>query len=132
MDMKKINWNTETEPSNGYYLVEVQMCDVPDETKLFIDEYKNGYWGYGQFVNKWAEIEGWISAEIKPPMNWGVLVYIPEEDSHITSGMWDVSKKWVLLDEYRVPESEVTHWTILPDAPESDGKKTYSHRIGAR
>ncbi len=52
-----------------------------------------------------------------PEHNLGVLVFIPEEDNHITSGMWDIDNKWVLLDEYRVPECPVTHWTKLPNKP---------------
>lgn len=54
---------------------------------------------------------GWInSAMLKPEENVGVLCFIPEEDNHVTTGMWDVSKKWVLLDDYRVPTAKVTFW----------------------
>src|SRR4051812_16476752 len=53
---------------------------------------------------------GWVKADTKPEHNAGVLVFIPGEDNHITSGMWDISNEWVLLDEYRTPEEEVTHW----------------------
>jgi hypothetical protein len=61
---------------------------------------------------------GWIkSADRLPEFNTSVLVFIPEEDHHITSGMWDVSKKWVLLDEYRIPQSEVTYWMPFPREP---------------
>ena len=61
----------------------------------------------------------WIkSSEQMPEYNKGVLVFIPDEDFHITSGMWDIDNKWVLLDEYRVPECEVTHWMEMPDIPE--------------
>jgi hypothetical protein len=66
----------------------------------------------------------WNSAEIKPPHNVGVLVFIPDEDNHITSGMWDISNKWVLLDEYRTPECEVTHWMPLPNPPATTQPKT--------
>lgn len=52
-----------------------------------------------------------------PKQNIGVLVFIPDEDYHITAGMWDVSKKWVLLDDYRVPDCRVTHWMKLPEIP---------------
>lgn len=62
--------------------------------------------------------EQWVSAKKKPPYNKGVLVFIPDEDNHITAGMWDVSNKWVLLDEYREPECEVTHWMEMPKEPE--------------
>ena len=65
----------------------------------------------------------WISAEIKPEYNLGVLVFIPEEDFHITSGMWDISNEWVLLDEYRKPECVVTHWMPMPDIPKEYKKK---------
>lgn len=61
---------------------------------------------------------GWIkSSERMPDFNVGVLVFIPEEDHHITAGMWDVSEKWVLLDEYRIPQSEVTYWMPMPEEP---------------
>lgn len=61
---------------------------------------------------------GWIkSSERMPEFNISVMVFIPEEDHHITSGMWDVSKKWVLLDEYRIPQSEVTYWQPWPHEP---------------
>lgn len=61
----------------------------------------------------------WMSVKENgyPPYNLGVLVFIPEEDYHITSGMWDISNKWVLLDEYREPECEVTHWMPVPNIP---------------
>jgi hypothetical protein len=72
----------------------------------------------------------WISAEIKPPYNKGVLVFIPEEDYHITSGMWDIDNKWVLLDEYRVPECEVTHWMKIPEVPEQFKKEiAENHKV---
>jgi hypothetical protein len=61
----------------------------------------------------------WIkSSDQMPEENVSVLVFIPEEDNHITVGMWDVSKKWVLLDEYRVPLSEVTYWAEMIAEPE--------------
>lgn len=60
----------------------------------------------------------WIKAsEQLPPENVSVLVFIPEEDNHCTTGMWDVSQKWVLLDEYRVPKSEVTYWAEMVELP---------------
>lgn len=64
---------------------------------------------------KWS----WKSVEKDgyPEYNLGVLVFIPEEDNHKTAGMWDIDNKWVLLDEYRVPESKITHWTYLPENP---------------
>ena len=57
------------------------------------------------------------SEDDMPEHNKGCLVFIPEEDNHITSGMWDVSGKWILLDDYREPKSIVTHWAYLPDEP---------------
>lgn len=68
------------------------------------------------------QIQGAITwnkaSEIKPPENVSVLVFIPQEDNHVTTGMWDVSKKWVLLDDYRVPTSEVTYWRHMVDLPD--------------
>lgn len=67
---------------------------------------------------------GWIkSSRRKPEQNVGVLVFIPEEDNHVTTGMWDVSNKWVLLDEYRIPKSEVTYWRPIDYVLPND--KTY-------
>ena len=55
-----------------------------------------------------------------PEYQLGVIVYVPEED-HITSGMWDVSRKWILLDDYRKPEGlfPVSHWMYGPDKPKT-------------
>ena len=40
----------------GFYKVEVQMCDIPDERKELVDYFDGTYWGYAQFVNKyWSE-----------------------------------------------------------------------------
>lgn len=64
------------------------------------------------------DFNGWISSkEQLPEYNVSVLVFIPEEDDHITTGMWDISNKWVLLDEYRVPKSQVTYWRKMVAAP---------------
>ena len=52
-----------------------------------------------------------------PEHNKGCLVFIPEEDNHITAGMLDISEKWVLLDDYREPKCVVTHWAYMPDEP---------------
>lgn len=65
-----------------------------------------------------AHVLGWQVVIKKGEYNVGVLVFIPGEDNHITSGMWDIDNKWVLLDEYRVPDCEVTHWMPLPGLPE--------------
>lgn len=117
----RADWQEEHEPSsNGMYLAEVQMSHFPDVVEIFTDYFKNGKWGFGYAVNRWAKIEGWVPAEILPQKNVGVLVYIPEEDHHITSGMWDESEEWILLDEYRKPESEVTHWMPLPEKPDTE------------
>lgn len=61
----------------------------------------------------------WVSADIKPPANLGVLVFIPDEDNHMTTGEWDISGEWVLLDEDRRPTCEVTHWQLLPEPPKT-------------
>lgn len=52
-----------------------------------------------------------------PDYNVSVMVFIPEEDNHITAGMLDVSGKWILLDEYREPQGNVTHWMPMPFEP---------------
>lgn len=73
--------------------------------------------------NYWVvkKIDGWYCAETsKPEKNVGVLVLIPAEGNHITSGMWDIDNKWVLLDDYRVVPSE---------KPEMDGDKEISPSI---
>jgi hypothetical protein len=76
------------------------------------------------FASQFSSSKKWIrSSDQLPEENVSVLVFIPEEDNHITVGMWDVSKKWVLLDEYRVPLSEVTYWSEMIEEPED---KTYS------
>jgi hypothetical protein len=62
---------------------------------------------------------GWIKSEdLLPEDNVAVLVFIPQEDDHITAGMWDVSNKWVLLDDYRVPDCQITYWRPMVDLPE--------------
>lgn len=78
-----------------------------------------------QFTNELNSVlrlkDDWISVDDQmPPHNLGVLVFIPDEDDHITSGMWDIENKWVLLDEYRVPDCAVTHWRRLPETPQPD------------
>jgi hypothetical protein len=73
---------------------------------------------------KTPEETRWIkSSERLPDENVAVLVFIPEEDNHCTTGMWDVSQEWVLLDEYRVPKSEVTYWAEMVDLPEDRSYK---------
>jgi len=76
-----------------------------------------------------SEAEDWIKLDGSnyPLHNVGVLVFIPDEDFHITSGMWDIDNKWVLLDEYRVPECEVTHYMPLPKAPVEYQKQIQEH-----
>ena len=62
----------------------------------------------------------WVSVEDRlPKNNVGVLVFIPIEDNHITSGMYDYDNKWVLLDDYRLIEDDkqITHWMPLPQQP---------------
>lgn len=66
-----------------------------------------------------VEPEPWKSVEKDgyPEYNRGLIVCIPDEDYHITSGMWDRDNKWVLLDDYRVPDCPVTHYMPLPPFP---------------
>ncbi len=69
-------------------------------------------------MEEFAAQDKWISVDVDlPPFNLGVMVFIPLENNHITAGMLDISLDWVLLDEYRTPECEVTHWMELPNAP---------------
>ncbi len=66
------------------------------------------------------KIVDWEESEKEmPEHNKSCLVFIPEEDNHITAGMWDISEKWILLDDYREPKSIVTHWAYMPDGPNS-------------
>jgi len=53
----------------------------------------------------------------KPDYNVAVLVYIPDEDDHMTAGMIEVNGSWTLLDEYRKPDCPVTAWAKLPPIP---------------
>ena len=48
-----------------------------------------------------------------PDFNKPCLVFIPGEDNHVTSGMYDVSGSWVLLDDYREPKCEITQWAYI-------------------
>jgi len=74
-----------------------------------------------QSIGRFQSKISWRNAkQEKPECLVSVLVFIPEEDEHITVGMWDISKCWVLLDEYRKPISEVTHWMPLPMDKPSD------------
>lgn len=73
-----------------------------------------------KLLNELSDLMKWRKSEDElPDQNVSVFVFIPEEDNHITVGMWDVSQKWVLLDEYRVPRSQVTYWApMFLDVPE--------------
>lgn len=96
--------------------------------KKVIGDYENSsgdegnYWRIakddflaGQQWQSEQDNQAWIkSSDRLPTYNKGVLVFIPEEDNHITAGMYDVSNKWVLLDEYRQPQSQVTYWREMP------------------
>src|SRR5690606_20767194 len=75
------------------------------------------------------EKDKWISTKDRlPDHNVSVLVFIPEENDHITTGMWDISKKWVLLDEYRVPTCQVTYWRETVGMPEDKSyEQTHSN-----
>lgn len=96
--------------------------------KMVADAYNNGHHdGFFKtngndtreaYLSSLVFEDGWISCKEKMPEHLiGVLVFIPDEDFHITSGMFDISGKWVLLDEYREPECEVTHWMPMPKIP---------------
>lgn len=69
-------------------------------------------------MEEYANQSRWISVKDRlPEENVSVLVFIPGEDDHITTGMFDVSQKWVLLDEYRVPNEQVTYWHEMIEMP---------------
>lgn len=118
--MSSNNWiNFEEQPpsESGHYLIEVETIDFEEgEAAIVIcARYKHeaGYWLGGEYdIKRWKIIDDWVPVSIKPVHNVGVLVFIPDEDDHITSGMWDVSNKWVLLDEYRTPECELATLTL--------------------
>jgi len=105
-------------------LIEKNFKDYLRRSQAFTDaEIEDGWERYKAINHLYqdelkAQSAVWVKAETKPEHNVGVLVFIPGEDNHITSGMWDVSNEWVLLDEYRTPEEDVTHWMPLPDLPE--------------
>lgn len=91
-------------------------CEKPSEPIQVARIVKNELSGNSGQLQ--SDPNGWIkSSDRMPEFNIGVLVFIPEEDHHITAGMWDVSKKWILLDEYRIPQSEVTYWMPMPNEP---------------
>lgn len=53
---KNGQWLLGQPDKKGFYKVEVQMCDIPDERKELVDYFDGTYWGYSQFVNKyWSE-----------------------------------------------------------------------------
>lgn len=104
----------------------IKAIDHPEKDGLYLTDigyvqFRDGLWrnkGLNGAVHVWFKTDNdWFDAtQHMPAENVAVLVFIPAEDNHITSGMWDVSKKWVLLDEYR-EVSEVTHWMPLPEPP---------------
>lgn len=99
-------------------LLEKLFKDSLEMTKAFTaEEIEAGWQRYKTLNHLYQDESIWVKANIKPPFNEGVLVFIPGEDNHITAGMWDIDMKWVLLDEYRTPECEVTHWMKLPPIP---------------
>jgi len=93
-------------PNMGRYL--------PDNDKALIKALQKQVAQLKRKAIIWKE-----SDKEMPEHNKGCLVFIPEEDNHITSGMWDISEKWILLDDYREPKSIVTHWAYMPDEPKS-------------
>lgn len=89
---------------------EVSIEEFAEFHFLEFSEEKHNYWLR-------SRENSWVDARTKPPFNVSVLVFIPEEDNHKTAGMWDISEKWTLLDEYRSPKGKVTHWRKMPDDP---------------
>jgi hypothetical protein len=73
-------------------------------------------WLYDEMIGEWVKVDE-NDPTTFPDECVGVLVLIPEEDHHVTTGMWDISKKWVLLDDYREPTSQVTHWRKMVAVP---------------
>ncbi len=90
--------------TNGYFSYTASLSEAKNELSAFL--------AGAQFAQQWISVE-----DRMPEPLTGVIVFIPEEDFHITSGMWDISQKWVLLDEYRTPECKVTYWMPEPDIP---------------
>lgn len=104
---------------------------TPEELVIeWVRDYYQGTTFDTHSYRVFKKIDDWYCAETtKPEFNLEVLVFIPAEDDHVTSGMWDIDKKWVLLDEYLVvpretpeiidghktPDSIVTYWTYSPD-----------------
>lgn len=107
-------------PSPGFYNAKKNGRPFTMAMTLMDKKMPKEYWENVEWLDESALPTSfhWTPATTKPEYNVGVLVFIPGEDNHITSGMWDISKKWVLLDEYRTPECEVTHWMPLPAFPE--------------
>lgn len=121
MKTKKVNWNQSMSErarskAQSKYGGSRHSC-LTEQFDAFIEGFKE------------ASKDGvWIKSSKKlPPKNVSVLCFIPEEDDHITTGMYDVSEKWVLLDEYRVPKSEVTYWRVMVDLP-NDKEYNKTHR----
>lgn len=106
---KYVHCKSELDLQILYYDCESESFYNEDGDEYLIDEI--------EWLDE-STVPQWTTADIKPEHNVGVLVFIPGEDNHITSGMWDISNEWVLLDEYRTPEEEVTHWMPLPAFPE--------------
>lgn len=101
-----------------WYECYAEQLDVYDQTiEEWAEEHFQDFTIGGNGTELRSRTNDWIDSNILPQENLGVLVYIPDEDHHITSGMWDISQKWVLLDDYREPNSKVTHWRILPEKP---------------
>lgn len=99
-----------TEWSSSATSFQCDMCN--GDGKLLKPIIKSGASGDEQ-----GEVWKSIDKDGYPEYNRGVLVCIPGEDYHVTSGMWDVSNKWVLLDDYRKPDCEITHYMPLPALP---------------
>ena len=91
--------------------------------------YRHGFIDGAQWQSKQDNQVEWIkTSDQLPSYNKGVIVFIPEEDNHITAGMYDISNKWILLDEYRQPQSQVTHWREMPSEPEDKSyEKSFVH-----
>lgn len=68
--MNSFNWKTSNDQPEheGRYLVEFNIGDDVGTVAYAFDDFRNGRWGYAQFVNRWLDIskspEFWVIKEM--------------------------------------------------------------------